>query len=171
MAPEYQNATWCVPEANGSNCVEYEPADEQEDAMAAMRTWVVSLVGAGLVTITVFGNSLVLVAFLLDKSIRSISNYFILSLAIADLIIGLISMPLYTVYIVMDSKWVFGRFVCKLWLSVDYTVSNASVGNLLVICCDRYLSITRPLTYRAGRTKRKAVVMILIAWSISAILW
>jgi len=56
-------------------------------------------------------------------------------------------------------------------LSVDYLSSNASVMNLLVISFDRYFSVTRPLTYRARRTTRKAALMIFSAWAISAIVW
>ena len=59
-------------------------------------------------------------------------------------------MPLFTIYII-QGEWSFGEIVCDLWLSVDYLASNASVLNLLVISFDRYLSVTRPLTYRARR--------------------
>jgi hypothetical protein len=50
-------------------------------------------------------------------------------------------------------------------------MSNASVANLLLISFDRYFSITRPLTYRAKRTAKKATIMITIAWTISFFLW
>ena len=50
-------------------------------------------------------------------------------------------------------------------------MSNASVANLLLISFDRYFSITRPLTYRAKRTAKKATIMITIAWVISFFLW
>ena len=61
--------------------------------------------------------------------------------------------------------------MCDAWLSVDYLSSNASVMNLLVISFDRYFSVTRPLTYRARRTTKKAALMIFSAWAISAIVW
>lgn len=79
-------------------------------------------------------------------------------------------MPLYTVYLALG-RWAFGRLVCMSWLSVDYTVSNASVANLLLICVDRYLSITRPLTYRPRRTGRRVRLMVAAAWLVSALLW
>ncbi|KAK3609703.1 hypothetical protein CHS0354_017557, partial [Potamilus streckersoni] len=50
-------------------------------------------------------------------------------------------------------------------------MSNASVANLLIISFDRYLSVTRPLTYRVNRTPKKAAIMIGCAWTISIILW
>ena len=68
-------------------------------------------------------------------------------------------------------EWRLGRIVCDMWLSVDYLASNASALNLVVISFDRYFSVTRPLTYRARRTTRKAAMMIASAWLVSAIVW
>lgn len=50
-------------------------------------------------------------------------------------------------------------------------MSLTQVANLLIISFDRYFSVTRPLTYRARRTPRKAVVLIAVAWVVSALLW
>jgi len=67
--------------------------------------------------------------------------------------------------------WPLGHVVCDAWLSLDYTMSNASVANLLVISFDRYFSVTRPLTYRVRRTSGRAAAMIAGAWTVSALLW
>ena len=130
----------------------------------------ISLVAGALSLFTMSGNLFVIVAFKLDKQLQIISNYFLLSLAVADFTIGLVSMPLYTLYLLMG-YWPLGPVLCDLWLSLDYTMSNASVANLLVICFDRYFSVTRPLTYRANRTPRKVGIMLTCAWVISALLW
>lgn len=90
---------------------------------------------------------------------------------VADFFIGLISMPLYTLYLLPFPRWPLGPFVCDLWLAFDYLNSNASVLNLLVISFDRYFSVTRPLTYRVRRTTRRACLMISMTWFISLILW
>ncbi|XP_051273112.1 muscarinic acetylcholine receptor M1 isoform X2 [Dicentrarchus labrax] len=120
--------------------------------------------------VTVVGNILVLLSFKINKALKTVNNYYLLSLAFADLTIGTLSMNLYTTYIIMD-QWALGPVVCDLWLAIDYVASNASVMNLLVISFDRYFSVTRPLTYRAKRTTKRAMTMIGLAWSISFILW
>lgn len=119
---------------------------------------------------TVVGNIMVMISFKIDKQLQTISNYFLFSLAVADFAIGLISMPLFTLYTVLG-YWPLGPHVCDTWLALDYLASNASVLNLLIISFDRYFSVTRPLTYRAKRTTIKAAVMIGSAWGISLLLW
>lgn len=117
------------------------------------------LVAVFLSLTTVVGNIMVMISFKIDKQLQTISNYFLFSLAVADFAVGLISMPLFTLYTVLG-YWPLGPFVCDTWLALDYLASNASVLNLLLISFDRYFSVTRPLTYRARRTTRKAGIMI-----------
>lgn len=128
------------------------------------------IAGTVLSLATAGGNLLVIVSFKLDKQLQTISNYFLLSLAVADLTIGSISIPLMTYYTALN-EWNLGYLACQFWLSVDYLMSNASVCNLLLISFDRYLSLTRPLTYRPRRTKNKAMIMIALTFVISLLLW
>ncbi|MEQ2201328.1 Muscarinic acetylcholine receptor M5 [Xenoophorus captivus] len=130
----------------------------------------IATVSAIVSLITIVGNVLVLLSFKVNSQLKTVNNYYLLSLAFADLIIGVLSMNLYTTYILMG-YWSLGNIACDLWLAVDYVASNASVMNLLVISFDRYFSITRPLTYRAKRTPKRAAIMIGLAWLVSFVLW
>lgn len=134
-------------------------ADPPQPRFTLSQTVFIALVSGMLSLVTVSGNIMVMVSFKIDKQLQNISNYFLFSLAMADFFIGLISMPLFTVYTILG-YWPFGRHVCDGWLALDYLASNASVLNLLLISFDRYLSVTRPLTYRAKRTKGKALLFI-----------
>uniref|UniRef100_A0A3P9BSQ6 Muscarinic acetylcholine receptor n=1 Tax=Maylandia zebra TaxID=106582 RepID=A0A3P9BSQ6_9CICH len=130
----------------------------------------IATVSAIVSLITIVGNVLVMVSFKVNSQLKTVNNYYLLSLAAADLIIGVFSMNLYTSYILMG-YWALGNLACDLWLALDYVASNASVMNLLVISFDRYFSITRPLTYRAKRTPKRAGIMIGLAWLVSLVLW
>lgn len=94
---------------------------------------------------------------------------FIVSLAVADLIVGLIAMPISAVYI-LASKWIFGLIVCEIWLATDYIASTASILNLFILSLDRYWSVTSPLQYMRKRTKKRALILISCVWTASA-LW
>uniref|UniRef100_A0A7I4YUN2 G_PROTEIN_RECEP_F1_2 domain-containing protein n=2 Tax=Haemonchus contortus TaxID=6289 RepID=A0A7I4YUN2_HAECO len=126
--------------------------------------------GAVFAIVTFIGNLMVMVSFKIDKQLQTISNYFLFSLAVADIAIGMISIPLWTYYTAMQT-WGIGYTMCQFWLCVDYLMSNASVLNLLLISFDRYFSVTRPLSYRPRRTTRKALIMIACTYIISVILW
>ncbi|KAL1482478.1 hypothetical protein MTO96_033767 [Rhipicephalus appendiculatus] len=141
-----------------------------DDGSGGAKVILIAFLAALLSAVTIIGNLMVMISFKLDKQLQTISNYFLLSLAIADFSIGVISMPLFTMYTLYD-HWPLGPFICDTWLAFDYLTSNASVLNLLIISFDRYFSVTRPLTYRARRTTKRAAIMIASAWVISLVLW
>lgn len=127
----------------------------------------VSLGLLSLVTVTM--NVLVLYAVKKEKSLHTVGNLYIVSLSVADLIVGTTVMPLNLVYLLED-QWRLGRAVCQFWLIMDYVASTASIFSVFILCLDRYRSVRQPLQYLKYRTWGKANAMIAGAWLLS-MLW
>lgn len=130
----------------------------------------VSILLALIDLIVVLGNILVIVAVLTTRTIRQITcNYYIVSLAVSDLLLGILVLPFSSVYEIVD-YWVFPSFFCVIWLSTDVLSCTASILNLLCISLDRYLAISRPLHYHRFSTPKFIFIMIAAAWVLSILI-
>uniref|UniRef100_A0A8C9L9L5 Histamine receptor H3 n=1 Tax=Pavo cristatus TaxID=9049 RepID=A0A8C9L9L5_PAVCR len=138
---------------------------------AAAGTAALGALMALLIAVTVAGNALVMLAFVADSSLRTQNNFFLLNLAISDFLVGAFCIPLYVPY-VLTGRWIFGRSLCKLWLVVDYLLCTSSVFNIVLISYDRFLSVTRAVSYRAqqGNT-RQAVLKMVMVWVLAFLLY
>ncbi|CAF2875135.1 unnamed protein product [Rotaria sp. Silwood2] len=124
-----------------------------------------------LIDISVFlGNLLVICAFLRTRRLQTVTNYFIASLAFADALVAIFVLPLSIYYYQRDRSWKLGLILCDLWVSSDVLLCTSSILNLTCISVDRYMAITRPLTYTAYRSKFLARVMILLVWIVSVVI-
>jgi hypothetical protein len=129
-------------------------------------TIIIAIVAGLMSLITIIGNVFVITAFIIDKSLRSYSNYFILNLSIADLLIGLL-IPPYAPFLLLNYQWKLGRAACTVWLVLDYVVGSASVLCIVVISLDRYLLVSRGLDYVSGQRVYKAIMIMLTVWLIA----
>ncbi|XP_068021570.1 histamine H4 receptor [Melanerpes formicivorus] len=124
-----------------------------------------------LALLTIAGNVLVILAFILDRGLRHHSNYYFLNLAISDFAVGVFCMPLYIPYS-LTGKWHLGRDICKLWLALDYLLCTASVFNIVLISYDRFLSVTRAVSYRAQQGIASSPVVKMVAiWGLAFLLY
>uniref|UniRef100_H3AYA6 Histamine receptor H4 n=1 Tax=Latimeria chalumnae TaxID=7897 RepID=H3AYA6_LATCH len=124
-----------------------------------------------LTIITIVGNGLVILAFVVDKNLRNQSNYFFLNLAVSDFFVGAFCMPVY-IPSALNNRWTLGENLCFAWLLLDYLLCTASVFNIVLISYDRFLSVTKAVSHRAqqGMTTH-AVGKILAVWILAFLLY
>lgn len=118
--------------------------------------------------ITIAGNILVIAAVSKEIYLRTVTNYFIVSLAVADLMVGSVVMPFAITLEMTGQVWLFGSEWCDMWHSFDVLASTASILNLCGISLDRYWAITDPIKYASRMTACRTWLSIALVWLLSA---
>lgn len=120
-----------------------------------------------LIIFTLLANIFVCFATLRFDCIRPLTNYFIVNLCIADILIAVISMPVYVLVQIYGNdsmSTLLGKRFLSFWGCMDIFCGTASILSLSCISVDRYLAITRPLKYVRCMTWRRAFIMIIAVW-------
>lgn len=118
--------------------------------------------------LTLVGNVLVILAVYREISLHSPTYYYIVSLAIADLFVGIIVIPL-AIFFELVSPSSF-HFLCHFWHITDVGASTASILALCVIALDRYIAITSPIRYPRSFIARHSSIVIIGIWLCSTII-
>ncbi|KYO32706.1 5-hydroxytryptamine receptor 2C isoform X1 [Alligator mississippiensis] len=146
-----------------------------------------------IIVLTIGGNILVIMAVSLEKKLQNATNYFLMSLAVADMLVGILVMPvsLVTVLYVNQAKapgdglpstwvkrgtmenittnyaWPLPKQLCPIWISLDVLFSTASIMHLCAISLDRYVAIRNPIEHSRFNSRTKAIMKIAAVWTIS----
>ena len=120
--------------------------------------------------VAVFGNFLVILAILWNRRLRTVCNFLLLNLAVADLLQGAIAVPLRLV----DQLNQTGRnkplIPCLVVIPLTVFLFGASNFNLALISLDRYLALSRPFLYPTLTAPRRVVSVIALSWLLISII-
>ncbi|KAM6915025.1 adenosine A2c receptor [Xenentodon cancila] len=150
--------------APGSNATSFSPSPPPADMEISPNVpyMVAELVIAFSSTV---GNLLVCTAVGLNRRLRTVTNYFLVSLAVADVCVGAIAIPcaiLTDVGVPRDSF-----YLCLLMLSVLIMFTQSSIFSLLAVAVERYIAIFMPFRYQVLMTSRNAVLVIVATWLLA----
>ncbi|CAB3242056.1 unnamed protein product [Arctia plantaginis] len=162
-ATEWDPAIWNVTVV--PNATWWESSAPFESPAALARAAAKAVILGLLILATVVGNVFVIAAILLERHLRSAANQLILSLAVADLLVACLVMPLGAVYEVAQ-RWTLGPELCDMWTSGDVLCCTASILHLVAIALDRYWAVTN-IDYIHARTARRVGLMITCVWIVS----
>ncbi|KAK2141855.1 hypothetical protein LSH36_1031g00021 [Paralvinella palmiformis] len=122
-------------------------------------------------TLGILGNLLVVFALMLDRKSRNVTSYFLVSLALADVVFLVVCVP-YETLMKMKKLWAGGPVLCKMAGFVEMLSATATVNNLMAVSIERYVVIVHPMKSRSwcttGNTKKIIMSVWLIAFLLSA---
>ncbi|KAG8141340.1 hypothetical protein E2320_006969 [Naja naja] len=123
----------------------------------------------GVIVFGVLGNIVVILSVACHKHLQSVTHYYIINLAVADLLLTSTVLP-FSAMLDILGYWAFGRIFCNLWAAVDVLCCTASIMSLCVISIDRYIGVSYPLRYPAIVTEKRGLLALLCVWTLSLVI-
>ncbi|XP_075592069.1 uncharacterized protein LOC124498878 [Dermatophagoides farinae] len=142
--------------------------DDDDQTMNIAILITLSVILVCLILATIIGNVFVISAVILERSLRSVGNYLVVSLAITDLLVACLVMPIGAIYEV-TGEWRMGIKLCELWTFIDVLCCTTSIFHLLAISCDRLWAVTT-VDYIHRRKAKHVCAGITIIWLFSALI-
>ena len=147
------------------------PNEPQDDKWRHFRYLLIAVAEAVITMTALVGNFIVVYAFIFYKRLRtSVTNYFIISLAVSDILTSGLVISFKLDSDIRESGWKHGEFMCNLYTTMYLLAVPSSVINLCAVTVDRYLVLRMPLRYNSLMPPRRAVLIISCLW-IYAIIW
>ncbi|XP_028029274.1 neuropeptide CCHamide-1 receptor-like [Bombyx mandarina] len=146
----------------------YQPYYERPE------TYIVPILFALIFVIGVVGNGTLVAVFVRHKAMRNVPNTYILSLALADLLVIITCVPFTSIVYTVES-WPWGRTVCQVSEAAKDVSIGVSVFTLTALSADRYFAIVDPLRklHATGSSKRATRLTIATAigiWILAGLL-
>nr|XP_046920467.1 dopamine D2-like receptor [Dermatophagoides farinae] len=115
--------------------------------------------------LALFGNFLVILSVYRERSLQTVTNWFIVSLAFADLFVAI--PMLFSTYVMVNVDWQLSETICDLYIATDVICSTASIFNLVAISFDRYIAVTHPIFYSKHKNDKRVIITIILVWMAS----
>ncbi|XP_053184764.1 trace amine-associated receptor 8c-like [Scomber japonicus] len=145
----------CFPQLLNISCRRPEPPHSESVLIYILLSFI------SLLTVTL--NLLVIISISHFKLLHTPTNLLLLSLAVSDFFVGLLML----FQIVLSGCWLLGDLICTLCYVLNYTITSASVGNMVLISVDRYVAICDPLHYPKKVSVRETTICVCICWVCS----
>ncbi|XP_077197156.1 gastrin/cholecystokinin type B receptor [Paroedura picta] len=152
--------------ANGTAC---DPAGRAPRPSRDLELTVRILLYSAIFLLSVVGNGLVIAVLALNRRLRTVTNSFMLSLAVSDLMVAVFCMP-FTLIPNLMQTFLFGMAVCKTMSYLMGMSVSVSTFSLVAISIERYNAICNPLQSRVWQTRSHAYRVIVATWLLSALL-
>ncbi|PNF14583.1 hypothetical protein B7P43_G13278 [Cryptotermes secundus] len=135
-----------------------------EDVTNINNWW--ALLALALVLGTAAGNILVCLAITWERRLQNVTNYFLMSLAITDLMVAVLVMPL-GILTLVRGFFPLPSIYCLAWICLDVLFCTASIMHLCTISVDRYLSLRYPMKFGRNKTRKRVTLKIVFVWLLS----
>ncbi|XP_061571829.1 trace amine-associated receptor 13c-like [Cololabis saira] len=122
------------------------------------------LASISLLTVTL--NLLVIISISHFRQLHTPTNALLLSLAVSDLVVGLLMMPIEGLRY-LETCWLLGRLMCALTPYISYCLVSTSLGHMVLISIDRYVAICDPLLYSYRINLTTVKICISACWAVS----
>ncbi|XP_023807515.1 D(4) dopamine receptor-like [Oryzias latipes] len=138
-----------------------QPAEE------AQRNFPALIFGVLLVGAVIGGNVLVCLSVYVEKALKTTTNYFIVSLAFADLLLALLVLPLFVYAEFQGGVWTLSMAMCDGLMTMDVMLCTASIFNLCAISVDRFIAVSIPLNYNRKHVDQRQLVLLSATWLLA----
>ncbi|XP_038281784.1 pyroglutamylated RF-amide peptide receptor isoform X1 [Canis lupus familiaris] len=126
------------------------------------------LTGVLLFALALFGNALVVYVVTRRRAMRTVTNIFICSLALSDLLIAFFCIPVTMLQNISDT-WLGGAFICKMLPFVQSTAVVTEILTMTCIAAERHQGLVHPFKMKGQYTNRRAFTMLGVVWLVAVI--
>lgn len=121
-------------------------------------------------TMTFLGNACIILTVATYRSLHSVTYFLLVSLALADILVSMFSMPFRIHQTLRNGQWCLNLSTCAFWIWTDSFACCASITNLAAVGVERFLAIKAPLRYRSLMDQKTGLKLMGFIW-LYALIW